>query len=104
MSENATPSTPANGKAVAALVLGICSIVFCWVYGIIGIIPGIIGLILGIAAKKETPSSMATAGLVLSIIGVALNGVILISCIACVGCVGCASASAPWGSIGNYFR
>jgi hypothetical protein len=93
--QQSAPYTPApnNGKAVASLVLGIVSIVFCWIYGIVGIIPGIIGLVLGISAKKETPSGMATAGLVLSIIGVAINGIILISCIACASCI---ASSVPW--------
>jgi hypothetical protein len=85
MSEQVTTNKPSNGKAIAALVLGIVSIVFCWVYGVVGLIPAIVGLILGISAKKTAPSGMATAGLVLSVIGLVLNAIILISCVACAG-------------------
>lgn len=76
-----------NGKAIASLVLGIVSLV-CVFFGygaILGIILGIIGIVLGISAKKEQPSGMATAGLVLSIIAVALCVLSFIACIACAG-------------------
>jgi len=80
--------------AVAALVLGIVSIVFSVIgLGIFGLIPGIVGIILGIMAKKKAPSGMATAGLVLSIIGVALTLLILIACAACIGNAACALES-----------
>jgi uncharacterized membrane protein HdeD (DUF308 family) len=94
-----TPSTPNNGKAVAALVLGIVSIVFCWVYGIVGLITGIIGIVLAISAKKEAPSSMCTAGMVLSIIGLCLNALIFISCIACAGAI---FSAAPWAAAHSF--
>ncbi|HBB27840.1 MAG TPA: hypothetical protein DC000_01065 [Clostridiales bacterium] len=76
-----------NGKAIASLVLGIVSLV-CVFFGygaILGIILGIIGIVLGISSKKEQPSGMATAGLVLSIISVALCALSFIACIACAG-------------------
>lgn len=40
-------------NATAVLVLGICSIVLCFLYGVPGIICGIIALILGNGAKAE---------------------------------------------------
>jgi hypothetical protein len=95
--QNAAPSTPNSGKAVAALVLGICSIVVP-VWGV-GLVLGVIGLVLGIAAKKENPSGMATAGFVLSIIGVVLGGITFFSCLACTS----ACATVPWDSY-RYFR
>ena len=51
-----------NGMAVASLVLGIVSAVciFFGYFAFIGIITGIIGLILGIMAKKKQPCGMAT--------------------------------------------
>lgn len=81
-----------NGKAVASLVLGIISLVLMFIPygGWVGLILGIVGIILGISAKKEAPSGMATAGLVLSIIAVALCAISLIACVACVGCIGTA--------------
>ncbi len=66
--------------AVAALVLGICSIVFgCY----LGIILGIIGLVMakkGYAAYNEAPEQyagegMLKAGKITSIIGIVLGGI-----------------------------
>ena len=69
---------------VAALVLGIISVVFA-VIGLhpVGVILGIIGIILGAIAKKKA-QKCATAGLVLSIIGTALVVVLWLACAACV--------------------
>ncbi len=61
-----------DGKAVASLVLGIVGLVlFCCCAGIYCSIPG---LILGIVSKKSRPQNngIATAGIVLSAIGVAV--------------------------------
>ena len=57
-----------NGMAVASLVLGIVSAVciFFGYFAFIGIITGIVGLVLGVMAKKKQPCGMATAGIVLS--------------------------------------
>ena len=79
--------------AVAALVLGIVSLVFCFIpgIGIVGPIVGIVGIILGALAKKKgEKKGMATAGLVCAIIGTALS---LIAYIACVACVNAATAA-----------
>ncbi|HHU73224.1 MAG TPA: hypothetical protein GXZ28_01165 [Clostridiales bacterium] len=78
---------PSNGKAIASLVLGIIAFI-CVFFGygaLLGIILAIIGLVLGISAKKEAPSGMATAGVVLSIISLALCAISFIACVACVG-------------------
>jgi uncharacterized membrane protein len=86
MSEN-TGNTQNNGKAIASLVLGILAAV-CVFFGygaLLGIVLGIIGLILGISAKKESPSGMATAGIVLSIISIAICAIGFIACVACIG-------------------
>lgn len=78
-----------NGMAIASLILGIISILFNFIgYSWIGLILGIVGIILGVNAKKKNPSSMASAGLVLSIIGTALCAVVFIACVACVGIIG----------------
>ena len=76
-----------NGKAIASLVLGIVSVVTIFFgYGaLIGIVLGVVGIIWGVMAKKEAPSGMATAGLVLSIIAVALCAISFIACVACIG-------------------
>lgn len=77
-----TPNTPltnnnSNGFGIASLILGICSIAICCCYGV-GAIPAIIGLILGILQNKKNANGIATAGIVLGIIGILLNVVWLI--------------------------
>lgn len=73
--------------AVASMVLGILALVFAIVGGGVswlGIVIGIIGIILAAVARKNGPSGMATAGLVMSIIGTSLALVFWLACIACV--------------------
>ncbi len=77
-------SAPANGKAVASLILGIVSILcLCLLfagnalYMSAAIVPGIIGLVLGIFARKDAKrvgaaSPAATAGITCSIIGMGI--------------------------------
>lgn len=76
-----TPNTPLtnnnNSMGIASLILGICSIAICCCYGV-GAIPAIIGLILGILQNKKNANGIATAGIVLGIIGILLNVVWLI--------------------------
>lgn len=78
-----------NPKAVASLVLGIISLVFIFfgTFAFIGMILAIVGLILGISAKKEQPTGLATAGIVLSIVGLAICAVTFIACLACTGAI-----------------
>ena len=78
---------PADGKAIASLVLGIVSLVTIFFgYGaLLGLILSIVGLILGINSKKTRPSGMATAGVVLNIIALVLCALTFIACVACVG-------------------
>lgn len=82
-----------NGKAIASLVLGIiaCVCVFFGYGAFLGIVLGVVGLILGINAKKENPSGMATAGIVLSIISIAICAIGFVACVACVGCLAATS-------------
>ena len=83
-----------NGLAIASLVLGIVSIVFSFI-GLsipLGLIVGIVGIILGVMARKKNPCGMATAGLVLSIIGTILCALMFIACAACVGAIGSAAS------------
>lgn len=84
-----------NGKATASLVLGIISLVFIFfgTYALAGIVLAIIGLVLGIQAKKEDPNdSKAKAGVILSIIGLSLCALTFISCVACIGLLASLSA------------
>ncbi len=82
------PSAPQNnGMAIAGMVLGICSVIFVFIFWIIGIILAVVGLILSIMARKQTPSGMATAGLVLNIVALAICAVVVLACTACLASV-----------------
>ena len=82
-------SPPGKGAAIAALVLGIVSLGIMWipVLNYISIVTAIIGVVLGVVAQKkltpDTGRGMATAGLVCSIIALALSLVVVISCSIC---------------------
>ncbi len=75
-------------NSTAVLVLGILSIVFCWCYGVIGVILGIIALILAgkdLKLYKENPKLYSessyknlSAGKVTAIIGLVLSGLFLL--------------------------
>jgi hypothetical protein len=79
--------------AVAGLILGILSLVGGVIPGV-NVFPlwllGIVGIVLSSVARKKEKSGVATAGLVLSIIGTILA---LIGWIACAICVGAAAGS-----------
>lgn len=82
-----------NGLAVASLVLGILSIVLlCAPYVSYGSwILAIIGIVLAAKAKKQGKSSMATAGLVCSIIALAIDLIAILVVVACGAALGFAS-------------
>lgn len=95
------PEQPGKGKATASMILGIVTLV-CIFFGygaLLGIITGIIGLILGIQSKKQAPSGMATAGIVMSAIGLGLCLLAFVACVLCVGAFASAGAAADWNSI-----
>lgn len=74
-----------SGKAVASLVLGILSIVLCYV----GFIPGAIAIVLGVTAKRDIDREgfegrgLAIAGLICGIVGTSIqllwDGVVLLA-------------------------
>lgn len=76
---------PGRGAAIASLVLGIISIIFSEAG--VGLIAGIIGLVMAVQARKLLPPDarrgMSTAGMVLSIIGLALGIIFWVSCLSC---------------------
>ena len=88
--------------AVAGLVLGILSLVGgsipganafpMWLFGIVGIILSAIAR--SKAKQAGQPTSMATAGLVLSVIGTVLSFIFFLACAVCVA--GAASALSNW--------
>ena len=70
-----------SGKAIASMVLGICSIPTCFCYGILSIIIGIVGVALGSMASKEirrggysdSSKGFVMAGQICSWIGIVLG-------------------------------
>ncbi len=72
--------TPMRGKAIAAMVLGICAVVVP--YG--GLVCAIIGLIFSIQVRKTNPPSpergYALAGFVCSIVGLAQWALVIVLC------------------------
>ncbi|HEY5537308.1 MAG TPA: DUF4190 domain-containing protein [Acetobacterium sp.] len=78
-----------DAKSIISLSLGIFSIITCFSF-IGGAMIGGVGLIFGIIAMKERkslgrPTGMALAGLICSIVGLALALLVFIACVACMG-------------------
>ena len=91
-----------SGKTLStiAMVLGIVSVVFAWLgwLTLLGLVCGIVAIVLAVKGKKASveagePTGMATAGLVLGIIGVVLSGIMVICIVAC-GSLSCAVLNA----------
>lgn len=87
-----------KGLGIASLVLGIISVVTCWL-PVIPVVLAVIGLICAVKARNGIPygipgRGVATAGLVLSIIGLVF-GSIYLCCYACA----CSSAATYTNSI-----
>jgi len=82
-----TGTQPAQGLATASMVMGILALT------ILGILGGILGLIFALVARSQgNRSGQATAGLVMSIISLAL-WIVVIGCIVCI-----AVGSSTWYS------
>ncbi len=81
----------AKNKGIASLVLGIVSLVVLWFgYGsLIAMILSIIGIILGVGARKglapDQGHGLATAGMICSIIALILSTLWLLACVLCIG-------------------
>jgi hypothetical protein len=76
--------------AVAALVCGIIGIVAGWLPGVnyFALVLAILGIVFGAVARKSAAPDkmgMATAGLVLGIIGTVCAGIGVIACTICAG-------------------
>lgn len=75
------PKEGPPNAAIASVVLGIVSIVFSLsvLFGQgAGLALGVIGFVFALIARRKTPGKWANWGLALSLIGVALNIIILI--------------------------
>ncbi len=86
---------------VASLVLGILGTLLSLhpVSMLVGLPMAIVALILGVMARKQLaaqnqPTGLATAGLVLGIVGTTIGALILAMCAACAGMIGMAGHEA----------
>lgn len=61
-----------NGLAIASMVLGIVSLILTCILPYVSWVLAIVGIVLAAIAKKKAKSGMATAGLVCSIIALAV--------------------------------
>ena len=63
----------ADTDAAAALVLGILSVVLGFFISFLGLLAGVVGIVFAVRGRKDSEKrAMATAGLVCSVIGIAL--------------------------------
>lgn len=89
-SESSLKSEPGKNAAIAALVLGIISLVF-WFMGALAILStllGVIGLVLSVKAKNEGyVSGVRTAGYVCSLIAVIGGALMFVISLAAAGAV-----------------
>ena len=85
-----------DGKvlSIIGLVLGILALCMFWVpmWNILALIFGIAGIILSVMGKKQAvaagvPTGLATAGLVISIIGTVFSFIGFFTCTICAICV-----------------
>ena len=95
---------PKKGFAIAGMVLGIASVVLGYEAWYLGVAAGIVGLVLSIKAKKSyeavgQKNGMATAGFVLSIVGICLSAAGFVACITCAGCMATAGTGAIAGEL-----
>lgn len=94
-----------SGKAIASMVLGICSIITCWAYGVPGIVCGILAIVFAKHAAEriasglapESSAGMAKAGKICGWVGLSLSVVyllfIVVYVIIIVGLLGAAAAA-----------
>lgn len=88
VAEQEAPQKKFDGLGLAAMICSIASVVICYCYGI-GIIPAIVGLILGCVAKADPAtgkkSALAKVGIIVGAISIGLNLIWMIVMIAGIG-------------------
>lgn len=69
----APPAPPSNGLAITSLILGIATMVFCWV-PVLALLTGIAAIITGIVALRRSQSKgLAIAGLITGALGAIIS-------------------------------
>jgi len=102
---------PALPNSTGVLVLGILSIVFCWSYGVVGLVLGIIALSM---SGKSNAMYLANplqysvssynnmkAGRVCAIIGTVISALFLIFVIIMIAFAGAILSTVPWQMYGH---
>lgn len=92
---------PANGLAIAGMVLGIVSLVLLLVNNLFpeisipgSLVTAIVGLVLSCVAKKRgNNTGIRKAGFITSLVGTVLNGALAAALFALCGCASCALCS-----------
>ncbi|MCL2098959.1 MAG: hypothetical protein FWH24_00800 [Oscillospiraceae bacterium] len=86
--------------AIASMILGILALIWMLIPLVNFFAPviAIIGIILGAVGKKKLkaqgkPSGMATAGIVMCIIALAVSTIVVIACTVCLGSIGALGSS-----------
>lgn len=75
----AAPEKKADACAIISLIVGILSILLACCYPYVGVVLAIVGIVLAVVSKKKNgKSGLATAGLICSIVGVALTIIMII--------------------------
>ena len=69
--------TPGKGLGISGMVLGIITIVFCWLI-YISFFTGVIGIVLSAVSNKQRSNGFAKAGLATSIVGLVLSFLLII--------------------------
>ena len=81
--ETPTTITPlkAQGLSITAMVLGICSVFFFWLYAVVPILAIVFGSVAMYQQKEagQKPNGMAIAGLALGIVFTAIFALIVVS-------------------------
>jgi len=94
--------------AIAAMILGICSLVFCWLgcWGGISIIPfglSIAGVILGaLSMGDSSKKGMAITGLITAIVGLTFT-LLMFACVGCAACFACVEGCSNASSMSYYY-
>jgi len=96
VAEKAEVKKEGKGRSIASMVLGIVSVVFGCCFYYISIPCAIVGLVLGIISlrKKDDGRGMAMAGVITSIVSLALSIIVIVS-------AGAILAHLPWGDMLN---
>ena len=98
---NVSPTGPVPGKgfAIASMVLGIVALLGPFALISLGVLSfldfatAVVGLVLGVLGKKKlletgAPTGMATAGIVMCIIALAIRILVVIACAGCIAALG----------------